>query len=137
MTDAKIKGFLTTPRNAIVATLMKNGSPQLSAVWYLYKEDTVYISVRTDTAKYHNLKRDPRISVCVDAGHGDFRTITFYGTADFIEPGRPGQDDLRRRIIGHYQPDEASARRYYESVKDNPAAIIVLKPDKTIAHGFN
>jgi PPOX class probable F420-dependent enzyme len=137
LTDTQIVNFLTSPRHAIVATIKKDGTPQLSPVWYIYEDGVVYISVVTKTAKYHNLKRDPRLSICIDAGLGDFRTVTLSGTAELIEPGTPRQDELRRRIIGHYQPDEASARRYYESVKVNPAAIIVLKPQQMITNGFN
>jgi PPOX class probable F420-dependent enzyme len=133
----QVEEFLTAQRNAIVATLKRDGMPQLSPVWYLYDQGTLYVSIRTETAKYHNLKRDPRLSICIDGGPGDFRSVTAYGTADLIEPGEARQAELRRWVIGRYHADEAGAQRYYDSVKAAPAAIIVLKPESVILQGFN
>ena len=137
LTNPQVIEFLTKPRHAVVATNKSNGVPQLSPVWYLYEQETIYVSVTTGTAKYHNLQRDPRLSICVDGGVDDYRYIVFYGTAKLIEPDEPKQAELRRRIIGHYHDDEASAQRYYDRVKVNPAAVIVLKPDKVVVQGFD
>lgn len=65
MSQAQIETFLQAPRFAIVGTNRKNGPPQLTPVWYLYESDRVYVTMFADSAKCRNLRRDPRVSVCV------------------------------------------------------------------------
>ena len=137
MTQAQIKDFLQQPRHAIVATNSPDGAPQLSPVWYLYEDETLYISILWQSVKRRNLERDPRISVCIDGGRGDVRYVIFYGAARLIGPDDPLQDQMRRRIIRHYHQTEEDARRYYDQIKNTTAALIVLKPDRVINEDFN
>ena len=137
MTQAEIKTFLVPPRHAIVATNTKDGPPQISPVWYVYKDDKFYISAGVNTAKIHNLRRDPRISLCIDGGYPDYRTVIVYGAAKLLPPGDPFQEAMRWRIIQRYHETEADAQRYYESVRDHASALIVVTPDKIITQDFN
>ena len=137
MTPSDIETFLAAPRHAVVATNTVDGPPQISPVWYLYEDGKLYISAGIRTAKHRNLRRDPRISVCIDGGHPDYRTVTFYGTATLIPPGDPRQETMRRRIIRRYYDTEADAQRYYESVRDQPSVLIVVVPEKVISQDFN
>lgn len=137
MTPSDIETFLAAPRHAVVATNTVDGPPQISPVWYVYEDGKLYISAGTKTAKYHNLKRDPRISVCIDGGHPDYRTVTFYGIATLIPPGDPLQEATRWRITRRYYDTEAEAQRYYESVRDQASVLIVVTPEKVITQDFN
>ena len=114
-----------------------DGPPQLSPVWYIYEEPHFYISITTNTAKYHNLKRDPRITICIDGDRSDVRTITVYGSVELLEPDAPRQDQMRWQIIRHYHTDEAEARRYYEEVRETPGALIIVTTQKIISQNFN
>ncbi|MFN2110336.1 MAG: PPOX class F420-dependent oxidoreductase [Anaerolineae bacterium] len=137
MTLSEIETFLAAPRHAVVATNTVDGPPQISPVWYIYEDGKLYISVGTKTAKYFNLKRDPRISVCIDGGHPDYRTVTCYGTATLIPPGDSFQEAMRWRIVRRYYETEADARRYYDSVRDQPSVLIVVTPEKIITQDLN
>jgi PPOX class probable F420-dependent enzyme len=137
MTAAEIETFLRAPRHAVVATNTRSGPPQLSPVWYIYQDDRFFISSSPDTAKYRNLRRDPRVSVCVDGGRDDVRTVIIYGTAELIE----GQDErieaMRWRIIRHYYASEAEAREYLESAGDVDSVLIVVTPERMLGQDFN
>ena len=137
MTQADINEFLRQPRHAIVGTNSVDGPPQLSPVWYIYENETLYISILHSSVKRRNLARDPRISVCIDGGRSDVRYVIFHGTAQLIGPDEPLQDEFRMRIIRQYNNSEEDALRYYNEIKDTPATLIVLKPERVITQDFN
>ncbi len=136
MTQAQIAEFLAPPRHAIVATNRADGPPQLSPVWYLYEAGKLYISVSAAAVKVKNLQRDPRITVCVDAGHPDARYVILQGSATILAPEHPEQEPMRWRIIQHYYTTEQEALDYYASVRDSASALIVLDPTKVTSQDF-
>lgn len=137
MTQSQIEEFLHAPRHAVVGTNQVDGPPQLSPVWYIYEEGCFYISVGVETAKYRNLQRDPRISLCVDGGYPDYRTVIIYGTVRLVEAGDPSVQEMRWRIIRQYHDSEENARRYFESVRRMESVLIVVTPQKVISQDFN
>ena len=138
MTEAQVRDFLHAPRHAIVATNRGDGSIQLSPVWYLYEEGCLYIAVFVDSVKYRNLRRDPRISVCIDGGHPDARAVMLYGTVEIIDEDSAWREKKRWDIMRRYFDDDGEARSYMQETAEwGPAALIVVKPDKTIAADYN
>ncbi len=73
MDPSQIKAFLDEPRHAIHAVVRPNGDAQLSPIWFVYEADRLYFSVFQESAKYRHLCRNPRITLCIDAGHPDAR----------------------------------------------------------------
>jgi len=137
MTQAQIAAFLAPPRHAIVATNRADGPPQLTPVWYIYEGGQMYISAGAGTVKVQNLRRDPRVTICVDGGHPDARYVILQGTITILEPSDPLQEQMRWRIIRHYYESEDEARHYYESMRNSPSVLLVLAPDKLISQDFN
>ncbi|GAB4538420.1 MAG: hypothetical protein Kow0063_26180 [Anaerolineae bacterium] len=137
MSPSQINEFLAAPRHAVVGTNPLDGPPQLSPVWYLYQEGRFYISVLAGCAKHRNLERDPRISLCIDGGYPDFRTVIVYGTAEIIETGHPLQETMHWRIIRHYHETEADARRYLEATREEKSVLLVVTPDRVISQDYN
>jgi PPOX class probable F420-dependent enzyme len=139
MTPSEIRAFLQEPRHAIVGTNRAQGAPQLSPVWYLYRreEDRLYISVGTETAKHHNLLRDPHISLCIDGCHPDARAVMIYGTAELVGGDDPASKEMRRRIIRQYHDTEQEARRYYDQIRDQPFVLLIVTPQTIIGQDFN
>ena len=138
MTPTEITRFLQQPNlHAIVATNTTAGPPQLSPVWYLYEDEILYISVIANSAKVRNLQQNPAISVCIDGGRGDVRTVIFYGQAKLLEPDDPLTQSMRWRIIRNYYPTDAAAQNYYDSIKDGASVLIVLHPDRVVSQDYN
>ena len=69
MDQQRIAQFLAPSRIAVMATINRDGTPQLTPNWYHYHYDgTVLTFVTTkERVKYLNLRRDPRISICIYA----------------------------------------------------------------------
>jgi len=129
--------FLKAPRHAIVGTNVVDGPPHLSPVWYLFENGRFYISIATETAKYRNLQRDPRISICIDGCYPDYRTVMVEGVGQLLPQGDPLQAEMRWRIIRQYHETGEAARRYADQVRDTPAALIIVTPEKIISQDFN
>jgi PPOX class probable F420-dependent enzyme len=66
MTD-NLQGLLGTSGRGVLATIRRNGRPQLSNVDFCYDAAASLIRVSTtaDRAKVANVRRDPRVSVYV------------------------------------------------------------------------
>jgi PPOX class probable F420-dependent enzyme len=137
MTRSEIEVFLQAPRHAILATNGGDGSPQLSPVWFIYEEGRLYISAGIEAVKVRNLRRDLRLSVCIDAGHPDARYVVLRGVATILEPHDPLQETMRWRIIRHYHASEPEALAYYASVRDFESVLLVVTPEKIISQDFN
>jgi PPOX class probable F420-dependent enzyme len=137
MSKKEIDVFLAEPRHAVLATTSVNRGPQLSPVWYVYREGALYVSTSDSSIKVRNLRRNPQMSVCVDGCRGDSRYVVLSGDAEFVANGTPLQQEIRWQIIRHYHDNETEARRYYESTRDESQILIVLKPARITSEDFN
>ena len=76
--------FLRRNHRGVLATLKRDGRPQLSNISYLYDDDgRVKISVTLDRAKTRNALRDPRVSMSV-VGDNWYQYLVIEGTAELV-----------------------------------------------------
>lgn len=132
LTQDKINTFLNGRHNAILATIKQDGSPQLTPVIYRWDGGQFWVSTTKDRAKYINIRRDPRISLCIDdAATGT--TIIASGKAQLTEDNLWGET---LNIVERYQGPERGAA-YVKSMQDKkePRVLIVLKAEKIISWG--
>jgi len=66
-----VKKLLTDANFAHLATLAKDGSPQVSTVWTDLDGDRILVNTAEGRAKPRNVRRDPRvaISICDPSGY--------------------------------------------------------------------
>ena len=97
--------FLREDRVAVVSTLNKDGSPQVTTIWYLFREDgTIIMSTPGRTQKVRNLRRDPRIAVCVG---DERRSVSLYGTVTVSSDQNVIRQDLEQ-LVARYIKEEAA-----------------------------
>jgi PPOX class probable F420-dependent enzyme len=133
MSGEAVADFLSDSRHAIVSTIRKNGSPHLSAVWYLYEDNCIYFVVLADSAKCRNIRRDPRVGICVDGGHADYRSVLIYGDAEILPGGHEFFSDKKRRIFRRYFDSDDDARAYVEETDAvGEGALIVVRPNRIV-----
>ena len=48
-----------------LATIDERGRPQVNPVWFLWDGERVLLSVRPETKKYRNLRRDPHVAISI------------------------------------------------------------------------
>jgi PPOX class probable F420-dependent enzyme len=87
MSDEEIARFLEEQRVANIATIGPNGMPHLVAMWYALVDGQVWFETKGKSQKVQNLRRDPRISCLVEAGHtyDTLRGVELEGTAEIVE----------------------------------------------------
>ncbi len=81
----RARAYLKEVRFAVLGTINQDGTPQLTTMWYLLEGDTIVMNTKVGRAKERNMRRDPRISVCIADG---YNYLTLSGRVEMI-------DDLR------------------------------------------
>lgn len=97
--------FVRDDHVAVVSALNKDGSPFVTTIWYLLQEDgTIIMNTPRGTQKAKNLRRDPRIALCVG---DEQRSVSLYGTVDIIEDQNVVHQDLEQ-LTDRYVKEEAA-----------------------------
>ncbi len=85
MDDKVIKLF--EERNLVfIATIMKDGSPQLSPVWADFEDEHVLVNTAEGRIKHKNVLRDPRVAVSVINQNNPLDMTTIRGKVVDIIP---------------------------------------------------
>ncbi len=108
--------FLRRHRRGVLATVRRNGRPQLSSIVYGFDGSEVLVSTTDDRAKTRNARRDPRVSLHVtDESFGRYLVVD--GTAVVSPPAEaPGDavcqrlEEIYRTVAGEH-PDWDDFRR--------------------------
>ena len=118
MTPDEARAFLRDNHRAVMATFRSDGMPQLSPVLAAVDaEGRVVVSTRETAMKTKNLRRDPRISMCLlrDKFFGAWAQIE--GRAEIVslpEAMEPLVDYYRRAAGEHDDWDDYRARMQKE-----------------------
>jgi PPOX class probable F420-dependent enzyme len=59
----------------VLATNGSDGQPQVSALWFLYDEGKIKLSLNNSRQKVRNLQRDPRCTLFILDPHNPYRTL--------------------------------------------------------------
>jgi PPOX class probable F420-dependent enzyme len=108
----KARAFLNEKRFAVLATLNQDGTAQQTTMWYLLEGDTIVLNTKAGRLKDRNLRRDPRISICIEDG---YNYITISGKVQIIDDPEIAQRDIQRlavRYDGVEQAEQQVANQY-------------------------
>ena len=65
MDQQEINQFVAEIRIAVMATVNRDGSPQLTPNWYYYDGARLTFVTTKEMIKFSNLRRDNKMSVCI------------------------------------------------------------------------
>src|SRR4051794_4972683 len=86
MTDEECKEFLLEkPRPAIPAVVRADGRPHCTPIWIDMDGDQVIFTTWHESLKAKAVRRDPRISMCVDDDQPPFSFVVVEGMASISE----------------------------------------------------
>jgi len=85
---------------AHVATIMPDGSPQVTPVWVDTDGEAVLFNTAKGRLKHRNLSRDPRVAISITDRNDDYRTVVIRGRAELIDESA---DELIDRLAKKYR----------------------------------
>jgi PPOX class probable F420-dependent enzyme len=102
--DDKLLAVISGNSLGVLATIKRDGRPQLSNVRYYFdpRRVAVQVSVTEPRAKTRNLRRDPRASILVDADDGWAYAVA-EGIAELTPPAAEPGDDTVEALIALYR----------------------------------
>ena len=127
--QSKLAEFLAPPRIAVVATIGRDGMPQLTPNWYVYSDRRLLVSTTKQRVKHRNLVRDGRIAVCVcsEPLAGDY--VTIWGRAEISDDESIWP--VTRRISERYvEPGEVDD--WMAMLRTQPRVLISVTPEKVM-----
>lgn len=123
----QLRKFLQSPRIGMLATVNRNGLPQISLIWHLYSHDKLTMSTTGKTLKFRNVWPNPRASLCVYSVPDGLEYVTLSRTAAVAD------DDAiwgkTRAIVDLYKLHE-QAQKGTARLRSQNRIIITLVPAK-------
>jgi PPOX class probable F420-dependent enzyme len=126
----KARALLQERRFAVLGTINKDGSPQLTTMWYLLDGDLILMNTKAGRTKEQNMRRDPRISVCIEDGYS---YVTISGTVAMIDDQQIAQRDIYRLAV-RYDGEEEARRQMEEQFSKETRVTLHLKLEHIIEH---
>jgi pyridoxamine 5'-phosphate oxidase-like protein len=76
---------------ARLATLAGDGSPYVTALWFVWREDGLFLSTRKGSPTWEHAGRDPRVSLVIDRGRdwNELAGVGIEGGADLFPAEHP------------------------------------------------
>jgi len=103
-------------------------------IWYLYRDGTFYFRTEHGAIKTKNIRRDPRVSICVQEERAPYKAVIAYGKAEV----RPAIDWLAA-IPRHYLGLIGSIgyeRTAQHEIEQGPEVALVVRPDRYVTFDF-
>ena len=121
--------FLKDQKILRLATIGKNKTPHIAPVWYRYSGKKFYIGTNTKTQKAQNVKKNSKVSCCVDVGINapNIYGVLVQGNANLISDNTKVKI-IAKKILSRYfkNLDNKSAKELLEDTD----CIIEIVPEK-------
>jgi PPOX class probable F420-dependent enzyme len=114
---------------AHLATLMKDGSPQVTPVWCDYDGTHVRVNSAKERLKDKNMRRDKRVALSIQDPDNPYRYIAIRGTVEQItQDGADAHiDALAKKYLGK--------ERYPFRAPGEVRVIYRIRPDRVATYG--
>jgi PPOX class probable F420-dependent enzyme len=133
MSETEVRAFLMHgTRTGKLAIVRRDGSPMVVPIWFSVDDDgSLLFTTWHETIKGLALRRDPRVSICVDSEDPPYAYVRVDGLAEISED----PDELRAwatRIGGRYMGADEAER--FGARNGVPGELLVrVRPTRTVA----
>jgi len=128
--DPKIRESLTKYSDlfskrsfAQLATLMPDGSPQVSPVWVDFDGEYILVNTAQGRQKDRNLKHDPRVAIAIQDPNNAYRKVLVRGRVEQITT--QGADEHIDKLSERYTGNKIYQNRRAGEVRE----ILKIKPE--------
>lgn len=101
----RLEQFLAPPQIALLVTVGPEGTPHPTPVWYRYAARFLTVSTTSPTIKIRNLRRDPRLAVCVYNDVQGTEYVSMIGVAQVTE-GSDIWDETKKIVENYVEPGQ-------------------------------
>lgn len=119
-----VRSLLEAPSPAVLTTYRKDGSANVSPVWFRRRGDALEVVIAGDVKLAH-LRRDPRCSLLVFEAVAPFRGVEVRGEAVLVECDVTA---IRAEIAGRYLGPAAGAR--FAATRSKPGVLVQVRADE-------
>src|SRR4051812_21075524 len=114
LTEAERRELVDSERIVTVASFGPRGWPHLMPLWYVPRDDGIWVYTYAKSQKVRNLERDPRATLLIETGHeyAELRGVEIEAEAEIhrdIDTVFELAKELTSRYAGGAQVDEAAA----------------------------
>ena len=135
MTEEEIWAFIEKQKSLQVATLNKDGSVQLTTLWFAIVDGAIVFETFTKSQKIVNLKRDPRIAVLLEDGtvYNELRGVTMNAIAE-VHSDPEKVHELAKAVMIRNNPEvpkdalDKAAKRLASK-----RSAVVIRPEKVVS----
>jgi PPOX class probable F420-dependent enzyme len=126
MTPEELRAFLMeTKIFAKLGTLGEDGWPNVNPAWYEYDGEAFWLVTKELAGFCRNMRRDPRVTICIDNPEPPYRRVMVRGRAEFPEGN---WIELARRMVLRYLGPEGMD--YFEATLDLPRVLVRVVPER-------
>jgi nitroimidazol reductase NimA-like FMN-containing flavoprotein (pyridoxamine 5'-phosphate oxidase superfamily) len=121
--------FLKDQKILRLATIGKNKTPHIAPVWYRYSGKKFYIGTNTKTQKAQNVKKNNRVSCCVDVGVNapNIYGVLVQGNANLITDNSKVKIIAKKILLRYFKTLENKSAK---ELLDDTDCIIEIVPEK-------
>lgn len=103
--DPRIQQYLATKDIVVLGTINRDGSPLVTAMWFLHDPAALTLISVDNLQKVKNLRRDPRLHIVAESGSrgAEIKGVAVRGRAEFLGD-TPERRALAIRILDKYHP---------------------------------
>jgi len=123
--------LLEGTRTGKLATVREDGRPHVAPIWFDLDDDELVFMTWHESVKAANMRRDPRVSICVDEEIAPYAFVITEGEVTFSENAEERVHWARR--IGARYMGEDLADAYGERNSVEGELVVRVRPTKIIA----
>jgi PPOX class probable F420-dependent enzyme len=124
ITDENIMKLFDGKNFAFLATVKKDGSPQVTPTWIDRDDNIILINTAKGRLKHKNVTRDPRVSISLVDDQNPYSMVTISGRV--MEQTTEGADEHIDKLARKY----LNADKYPAHSPEVKRVILKIKPEK-------
>ena len=124
--DDSVKQLLTGKNFAFVATLMKDGTPQITPTWIDFDGKFILINTAEGRVKQKNVSRNPHVAISIVDQNNPYVMLTVRGKV--IEQTTSGADDHIDKLAKRY----LGVDKYPFRSQNEKRILLKVQPDKVL-----
>ncbi|MET8848438.1 PPOX class F420-dependent oxidoreductase [Amycolatopsis sp. NPDC004625] len=134
--DTAFKDFLAARRHGVLATIRRDGRPQLSTITHLYdpESNTITASITETRAKAKNMRRDPRVTYHVGSEDG-WSYVVAEGRASLTAPAAAADDETVEALVAYYRRaagEHSDWAEYRSAMVADQRVVLTIHIDKLL-----